>query len=312
MSKKNLARTVIEGGRYGGNKWERRSSHADLRARDRNYINEVKSDLENWYDYDVEPIQPVYQGFTDKLSPMYRWLAKQCGRPWNDVRSEIATTFDDRTTAGRHILHDHLLKSVEVTPDLRYGRYYRGPEDYTTSYRRYEFYVDGDGILREKTIVRSPYKKDKVPPFNTQQIANWLSGRIVGYVGKRLFWFVPVDKTKKWGGRNRQWKTQWGYKAYPYGSYYGGPVFLYLHDEPIYKYDGDGKYVLDDKGNKIVTDYKTTWRNGTPQFRQDRRLNEKDLAFWNTIPEFYQGKVLERSPTFEGEKPPGAYSYYYY
>jgi len=309
MSKKNLSRTVIEGGRC--NKWERRNSHAEFRARDKNYIKEVTADPENWYDYDSEPTEPVYKCFRDKLSPMYRWLASQCGRTWADVRSEIATTFDGRTTAGRHILYDHLLSSVEETPDLRYGRYYLKPEDWTTSYRRYEFYVDADGILREKAVVRSPRKREKVPPFNTAQIANWLNGRIVGYAGKRLFWFVPADKTKKLGGHIRQWRTQWGYRSSPYGYYYNGPSFIYLYDEPIYKKDGDGKFVLDEKGNKIVTDYNTTWRNGTPQFRQDRRLNAKELAFWNTIPQHYQELVLSRSPTYEGdEKAPPSYYYY--
>lgn len=310
MSKKNLARTVIEGGRC--NKWERRNSHAEFRARDKNYIKEVTADPENWYDYDSEPTEPVYKCFRDKLSPMYRWLASQCGRSWADVRSDIASTFDGRTTAGRHILHDHLLKSVEETPDLHYGRYYRTPEDWTTSYRRGEFYVDGNGILREKTVIRSPWKKDKVPSFNTNQIANWLSGRVVGYAGKRLFWFVPVDKTKKWGGRNKQWKTVWG-SRYSYTTYRSsyGLTYYYLHDEPIYKYDDQGKIAVDDKGNKIIKEYKTTWRDGRPQFRQDRRLNEKELAFWNSIPEYYQTRVLEHSPTYEEPEKTDTYPYYY-
>lgn len=307
MSKKNLARTVIEGGRHNYNKWERRASHADLRARDRNYINEVKSDLENWYDYDVEPIQPVYQGFTDKLGPMYRWLAKQCGRPWNEVRSEIAKTFDGRTTAGRHILHDHLLKSVEETPDLHYGRYYLRPEDWTTSYRRGEFYVDANGILREKTVLPNPHKK-KTPQFNTNQIANWLSGRVVGKVGKRLFWFVPADKNKKRGGNNRQWDTKWGYMGRGYYSHYG-LHYKYLRIEPVYKYvNGALSY---ENGKPIVLEYKSTWENGTPTFRQDRKLNEKELAYWNTIPEYFQTQVLEWSPTWDGEPRSKRYNYYW-
>lgn len=308
MSKKNLARTVIEGGRYTGNKWDRRNSHAEFRARDKNYIKEVTADPENWYDYDSEPTEPVYKGFRDKLGPMFRWLHSQVGRPWDEVRSEVTETFDTRTTAGRHIVYDHLLSNVEVTPDLHYGRYYRGPDDYTTSYYKNDFYVDETGLLQRKRYIT---RKKKVPYFNTNQIANWLSGRIVGYAGKRLFWFVPVDKTKKWGGRARQWKTQWGYLSHPYSYYYNGPTFLYLHNEPIFKKDSDGNFILDERGCKIVTDFHTTWRSGTPQFRQDRRLNDKELAFWNTIPQDYQTKVLEQSPTYEApEKPPSPYPYY--
>src|SRR5580698_1849205 len=120
MSTKNIAHTVIEGGRHKSNKWDRRHSHADVRAKLKNYLADVMKDIEVAYEEDVEPIEPVYQGFTDKLRPMYRWLRKQAGRPWDEVRSEVFEKFDTRTTAGRHITFDHLLKSVEITPDLKY------------------------------------------------------------------------------------------------------------------------------------------------------------------------------------------------
>ena len=136
MSTKNLARTIIEGGRHTGNKWDRRNSHAEERAALKNYMSEVTLDPSNYDEYDVEPIEPIYKSFDDKLSPIYRWLHRQVGRLWDEVRSDISKTFDTRTTAGRHIVYDHLLNSVEVTPDLHYGRYYSGPEDYTTSYSK--------------------------------------------------------------------------------------------------------------------------------------------------------------------------------
>jgi hypothetical protein len=312
MSTKNLARTVIEGGRHNYNKWDRRESHKETRAQQRAYVSEVLEDPENWYDYDIEPTRPVSKGFTDKLSPMERWLSSQCGRPWNDVRSDVAKTFDTRTTAGRHIVYDHLLRDVEVTPDLRYGRYYYGPDDYTTAYRPHEFYVDAEGILREKTIIKRR-GSEKVPKFNTAQIANWLSGRVVGKVGNKYFWFVPVGKAKKHKGmwRKEQWMTQWGGRR-PY-YYDSGLRYLYLEVRNIYKYEA-GVLVYED-GKPVLLNTESKWVDGRPFFRQDRKLNDKELSFWNTVPEYYQNKVLAWSPTTDldpKEHPyyKGRYPYY--
>ena len=310
MSKKRLSRTVIEGGRYNSNKWDRRHSNRSVRANERAFMADVMKDLDAADAISVEPRDPVYKGFRDKLGPMYRWLRSNVGRPWDDVKSEVFQKFDTRTTAGRHITYDHLLKAVEETPDFRYGRYsrYNKLEDpFTTSYYPHDYYVDEEGILREKTVISRHYK---VPQFNTAQIANWLSGRVVGKVGKKLFWFVPADKSKKRGGYAKEWRTRWTYRSY-YGNSF---TFLYHSIRPVYRYDTEGKIVLDDNGNKVVREYQESWVAATPpSFRQDRRLNEKELAFWNTIPEFYQNKVLERSPTYPTPPKPdfSYYSYYY-
>jgi hypothetical protein len=249
----------------------------------------------------------VSKGFTDKLSPMYRWLSSQVGRPWDEVRSDVAKTFDTRTTAGRHIVHDHLLRSVEVTPDLRYGRYYYGPEDYTQSYSRYDFYVDVDGILREKTVIRRR-NTEKVPAFNTAQIANWLSGRVVGKVGNKYFWFIPADKNKKRGGVDRTWRTDWGSRKYYYNY---GLRFLYLADEPLYKVDSTGHRILENN-LPIVIGHETVWKAGHPgSFRQGRKLDTKEMNYWNTIPAYYQTKVLELSPTYPNPPKPDYGRYYW-
>ena len=298
MSTKNLSRTAIEGGRTGSNKWDRRYSHAETRADEKAYLGEVKADLENFYNYDIPKTRVVYKEFNDKLGPMYRWLESKIGLPWDEVRSQVTKDFDTRTTAGRHIVYDHLLRQVEVTPNHDYGAYYRGPEDYTTSYSYHDYYVDDNGYLQKKTYI-SRKNKNKSAKFNTAQIANWLSGRVVGKVGKRLFWFVPTGKNKKHrsGSEVQQWITQWGYAGRTYYSNYGLNYF-FLRKEPVYKYD---KGVLVYENEKpVILEYKTSWQNATPTFRQDRKLNEKELAFWNTIPVNYQTSVLEYSPTYDG------------
>jgi hypothetical protein len=306
MATKNLARTAIEGGRTGRNKWERRNSHNTERTSAREYCTKVKYDLDAADELFIQEKDPVWKDFADKLGPMYRWLERQVGKPWDEVRSEVTKAFDTRTTAGRHIVYDHLLRSVEITPDVYRYRYYRNTGDDTTSYSKHDFYVNDDGILCVRKYIP---RRQKLPTFDTRQIANWLSGRIVGKVGDKLFWFVPADKGKKRGGYNHQWKCDWSYRSY----YSNGLRFLYLTYKPIYKTDSLGYILLDDAGNKIVKDYEESWVAANPYaFRQDRKLNEKEAAFWKTIPEYYQNKVLELSPTYNGPKPDPYRSYYYY
>jgi hypothetical protein len=295
MSKKNLARTAIEGGRYGRNKWERRYSNRIERAAERNYLSKVEHNVEHFDDYDIKPRTPVYKEFKDKLNPMYRWLHSQVGRKWDDVKSDVFQTFDTRTTAGRHITYDHLLRSVEEVPDLRY-RGYRGPytwEEWTTSsWSENEFYVNDEGILCVKIYIS---RKQKLPKFDTQAIANWLHGRVVGKVGNKLFWFVPAGKSA-----DHTWMCQWK-TTYMWQG--GGLRYLYLYHEPIYNTD-----------KTQVIGHKSYWRDAWSPgaFRQDRKLNEKELKFWNTIPEFYQTKVLERSPTYPNPPKRDYYSGYGY
>jgi hypothetical protein len=176
MSTKNLSRTVIEGGRYHHNSWLRRYSNAVDRVRER----EMSSSLLRSTDLDGEVYacrSPIYRDFYDKLSPAARWLESQIGRPWNRVRGELFACFDTRTTAGRHILFDHVLPSVE-------GRPFGG-------LRRIELRVDRHGILR-----RAPHRKRqrREPRHFSGQAAilAWLASRRIAERGSRLYWFVPT------------------------------------------------------------------------------------------------------------------------
>ena len=312
MSKKNLSRTVIEGGRYTGNKWDRRNSHAEERAQLRNYLKEIEHDPENYDEYDVEPLQPVHKGFKDKLSPMYRWLQSKVGRPWDEVRSEVTKEFDTRTVAGRHIVYDHLLSSVQLNKE-EYRYYWRGSYDETTSYSDHDYYVDEEGLLQKKRYLgrRTVRGYEKIPPFDTKQIANWLSGRVVGQVGNKFFWFVPTGKAQKHKGMGqaKTWRIAWGSRR---GYYYdNGLRFEYLAEEITYKKDSLGKVMCQD-GKPIEMGRKTVWWPGhTPSLRQDRKLNEKEMEFWSKLPAYYRTKVLELSPNYPNPPKENYYGSYY-
>jgi hypothetical protein len=143
MSKKNLARTVIEGGRSHFNTFDRRCSHGEERARSRDVARALLcgGDPE---DAIFEPRRSVDPWFYDKLGPAMRWLRSQVGRPWNKVRSELFARFDTRTTAGRHILFDHVLREVEDARPLR-------P-------RRHGLWVSEQGVLRHAVFRRKAKK----------------------------------------------------------------------------------------------------------------------------------------------------------
>ncbi len=177
MSTKNLARTVIEGGRDSGSRGLRRLGNAKERACARGILRGVVSGG------DAEaiaiPRHRVYSGFDDKLAPVRRWLASHVGRRWNSVRSELFQRFDIRTTAGRHIVFCHMFPWVE---DDRFAGWK-------------PFRVDRHGILREAGS-RPRYVRAGVRaalPRGERELELWLAGRRVGARGPGLFWFLPTE-----------------------------------------------------------------------------------------------------------------------
>src|SRR4051812_4716895 len=112
VARKDLSRTVIEGGRYYRNCYFRRASHGIERATTREWLDRVNVDLDE-ADASAPPARPrVHKEFHDKLMPAHRWLVAQVGRPWSKVFSELSARFDTRTVAGRHVVHDHMLRWV--------------------------------------------------------------------------------------------------------------------------------------------------------------------------------------------------------
>lgn len=136
MSRKNLSRTVIEGGRDHRNRWDRRQSHGDERASTRAWLDKVAADGDLADELVVPPRPRVLKSFRDKLGPARRWLAAQVGRPWDKVYSELRAKFDARTVAGAHVVDDHMLGWVDRGDRAQAWRHDR------------DFVVDAHGILR--------------------------------------------------------------------------------------------------------------------------------------------------------------------
>lgn len=298
MSTKNLSRTIIEGGRVRSNKWDRRHSSRSERAKTREYLANLKKDPEFEEDSVKPKRQHVYKEFDDKLGPIYRWLRAQIGRKWDEVKSEIFQTFDTRNLAGQHIIYDHMLKSVEEVEDQTRYRYLNRPEDHNTSYYKNDFYVDEEGILQEKKYIS---RRSRRQPIHTKVVTDWLNGRLVGKVGNKMYWFVPVS----FRGFLDEWKCVWGgYTDYDDVARRGWIEYYKLCYEPVYN------------TNKEITEYKPFWRKpiyfGTKRIvaRQSQEFSKDDLEMWKDIPNWCQEKILDWSPN--NPNPPKANQYSYY
>lgn len=197
MSTKKLERTVIEGGRFNRNKYERRHSNKEQRAIERAYMADLRKNLEFFDEEVVEDREHVYKGFSDKLGPMYRWIDAQVGRKWNEVRSEIFEKFDTKTTAGRHITFDHLLSSITDTLSGRDSRGRIAANYETYSNRYHEYYVDDNGFLRKNSVRDHSEDIWRLSQEELDVASNWLANRMIGNKGGRLYWFTSTDSIWK-------------------------------------------------------------------------------------------------------------------
>lgn len=243
MSTKSIARTAIEGGRANPNKFDRRHSHSRLRTATRNFLRSFDPDAPER----TPPPVLHHEGreFTDKLSPITGWFASRCGRPWNDVYSEIRQNFDVRTTAGRHIVFDHMLPTVinKYRP--------RAP-----GFR--DFYIDDAGVLRRMLDGRAPWQvtKDRSKALRRAQgrapapgeVSEWVAGRRVGRVGVVWFWYMCTGVAL--GSKRVRCTAPW-------------PGVCRHDHEP-------------DRNGVI-------WYHRLANWRQDRRLDAADVAFLDRL-----------------------------
>jgi hypothetical protein len=170
VARKDLSRTVIEGGRYYSNCFFRRASHGDHRASTREWLDRVAYDVEYADEHDPPPLVRVRKQFRDKLGPAMRWLRSQVGRPWDNVYADLCARFDTRTIAGRHVVHDHMLPSVRQFDDPRW-------------HHRSDLVIDAHGILREPAFFGVSWRKLR------DRAKAWAQGRVAASTYRGWWWF---------------------------------------------------------------------------------------------------------------------------
>ena len=181
MAPKNLARTVIEGGRTNYHKFERRRLTRCDRHRSRVLARLAARDHDEACVF--LPRQTLSRWHFDRLSAAERWLGSFVGQPWNAVRAKMARNFDTKTVAGQHIVFDHLLPSVKGSGSAR------------TQHALYE--VDRGGVLRacpRQWPLRAKYRAALLERRAQAKALLWLDGRRVGRRGAHLFWFESTGR----------------------------------------------------------------------------------------------------------------------
>jgi hypothetical protein len=168
MSTKNLARTIIEGGRWSGSKWLRNQQNRHNRRRFRNWLDssiEFDDDPGEWlprHAGDRKHREDIW-GQNDKIHPIYRWVDSQVGRYWDDVYSDLCRRFDRRNLAQRHVIVDHVIGNVHGAgyrerPGLRYVSdewFAKYDYDWLLFYRSFfHWYIDKDGRLQSNKYKR--------------------------------------------------------------------------------------------------------------------------------------------------------------
>jgi hypothetical protein len=186
MATKNLARTVIEGGRITYYKMDVHRESRTERVKTRASLRAAMKDVESHDEKPTPKRRPVRPEFGDKVRPLYRYLDSRVGKNWDKTYAEIRRRFDTRTTPGRHVVENHLLSGI-----LLPGQEPKAKYDY------HHYFVDKVGILRKfedkRRVKRTPpmpaHKLTKLLP----KLLAFVGGKRISKVGGRYEWRTPVS-----------------------------------------------------------------------------------------------------------------------
>jgi len=274
VSTKNLARTVIEGGRTGGYKSEVREAQHSERASSRTFLRAVQKDVDAADALPTPKRVHVGKEFADKLNPVYQFLDSRIGKNWSKVRAEMFERFDSRTTPGRHILFDHALSTVDESGNTDRFRYIR-------------YVVDKQGRL-QKNKERTRYAKWRpLEPVDWDAIIAWLGNRKVISCGERFAWMIPTRDTNVRAsfGKLNSWPYNTGRLQYVFVDRKGQ---LVVEEVPC-------PYPPQDIRAKLWTRRTVEKVSTTTRWRQAQLLDKADEAFFLGLPKHARDAVLESS-----------------
>ena len=262
MATKNLSRTPIEGGRTGRNKHDRRYSNREERVATRGALAKVRATGDG-DDLPIIKRNKVMKEFADKLSVVYRFLDANVGKYWPKVYSELRKKFDSRTTAGRHILFDHMLCGIKGA----------GQQEQMYEHSFAEYYINEASLLMKskkarrggKQVGKLEPKPKQLKPISLNKIAKWLGGMGVVKQGEVLYWGVPAGRDH-WVvevGKQSPWASELRYRMLDHtGKPYSMPKWAPAPGEvPV-----------------LVPCYATTL-----VMRQGKRMAEEDVKFFNSL-----------------------------
>lgn len=281
MATKNISRSIIEGGRAKRNKEDRYLSNKNHRANNREYAYKART-LTDADELGTAPKRDkVYKAFDDKLAPVFRWLGSQLGKKWDKVYSELRTKFDVRTTAGRHIVYDHMLGSIILQPTDRLHDVFGG-----RSWSKYNFYVDSKGFLR-----RYPRKQRNKDKLRRIDVSKWANGRRVMDHGTSLFWMEPARvEMKMCNGTMSTWP--W---LRCYATHQLHPVLVDVpKGQTLLACDKKNMQYREVGGERIyMREVKVKFcAQPVGPYKQGARLSKKDVEIWTKLDDYVKEELL--------------------
>lgn len=151
MSTKNLARTVLERGRPGFTKFNRRYRHSQTRKKIKQYLKECKKDPEYYLNHkEVDIVRDIWGvELSDNLMPIYRFLDSRVGKSWSETNKLIKERFDTRNLAGYHLVVTHILGEIGGIGMQEYYKIYPSyPNDRV--YFSFKYFVMDDILIKIK------------------------------------------------------------------------------------------------------------------------------------------------------------------
>ncbi len=190
----DMSKVVIERPRYGHSL---PNGKTRLRVRRFNYELDYNEDFDDLMDGLPKRVsgsrskylrEEMTKSFTDLLSPLYRFLCSNVGRPWDAVYSEMSEHLDNRKATGRHIF-EHAEDMVTV------NCYEEGCVVYENNcWGGRPAQVEGLYVHpRTGLLCLSPVNRQKRPKEN-EEVVRILIGRGRHYIKQNGIWFIAELK----------------------------------------------------------------------------------------------------------------------
>lgn len=176
MSTKRLSRTIIERGKRGSDKEERKQQIIKSRRKARNFCTTYCEDS-------VEPFYKArhyYREFGDRLSALDSFLKAHIGQPWDKIYSKLCAIRSRKTIQGHHFIQhakDFVFSSTGAGRDIKWT---------------WGYYIE-DGIL-----LYDKYKPLRYPRLRRdilKRYEDWIGNRKIKLIGSKYFWYDPVKST---------------------------------------------------------------------------------------------------------------------
>lgn len=178
MSTKRLSRTIIERGKRGSDKEERKQQIIKSRRKARNFCTTYCEDK-------VEPFYEArhyYRKFGVRLAALHKFLEAHVGEPWDKIYSKLCAIRSRNTIQGHHFI-EHVkglvFTSTGAHRDDRFS---------------YGFYIE-DGILYFNGRWRRP-KYSRLSEEIAKRYEDWIGDRKIKLVGSKYFWYDPVRSAR--------------------------------------------------------------------------------------------------------------------